>query len=276
MFYSDEYAGRKRPSSHPRRAVPEDLPQKQQHPKRHRKKKVDPTLISGGHGAPQEVKLFKLDKASTWFGPDRKVNDSNTDGKRHFSSAYMYLTRCIRKALQGDPTRHLFVNLGNDRIDSEVDRDERDLSEERKSIVYRNAHYKTFWQHEGVRALVESKFKVRAQDKKPENSSTPQKVKKRSSTRHPRGTPQKEKPHNTTPKSKKPRRTLEKKVGNMKGAYWSFSKQEHQKVRSDLYAQSRKASGNKDVKGPSGSEIAKEKGRRWKALTDEEKRKYAA
>ena len=307
MFYSDEYASRKRPSSHLRSGVPEDAPE-QQNPKRHRKKKVDKTLVSGGSATAEKVHLFQLEKASTWGGPDRSVKGSNSDGKRYFASAYMYLTRCIRKALGGDPTRDLFITVGDERVDSRVARDERDLSEQRKSIVYINAHYKTFWQHEGVRALVENKFQVRAQDQKPTSSTTTQHAKKqkrpskkRSTTQKPRSsTPPKPKkvkpekapkpPRSSTPpkpqkprsspkpkKAPKPRSTLKKSGGRMTGPYWTFSRKEHHKVRNDLHAQSREASGgNEDVKGPSGSEIAREKGRRWKALPDEEKRKYAA
>lgn len=290
MFYRDEYSARTRPIAHMRSAVvPHEFTEQQTHKKRRRSrsprkskaaKAGTTTLVSGGTGSPEEeVKLFRLDKTSSWVGPDRDVGRSNSDSARYFTSAYMYLTRCIRKALKGDPKRNLFIMVGGERINSRVVPDERDLAEENKSIVYRNAHYKTLWQHAGVRDMVVKKFLVRAQDTKPNHTT---RGKKRKSPPTERVPSKKAKVKRTprapraTQKAPKAQTSSTKSTRSMKGAFWTFSRLEHQKIRDYLHAKNQQDAGEGVVKGPSGSEIAKEKGRRWRALTSEEKLEYAA
>ena len=108
MFYANEYANRKRPQSHMHSKVPElgssgSEPQQAARKRARRasrttkhtsEKKTHKTLESGGHHAAEEaeaeaaeVKLFQLDKRSTWAGSDQNVKGSNSDRNRYFSSA---------------------------------------------------------------------------------------------------------------------------------------------------------------------------------------------
>jgi hypothetical protein len=252
-------------------------------------------LASGGGAISVEAITLK---PASWSGKDKEVSASKPDSTRYFSSTYMYFARCVRKALDKNTASDAYIHITDEEkvtsamADFAAPPNFETMQDAKKNIRYLNHHYKTLWASEAVKAKFQRAFEKKRRDDPfcinhgcPAGCKCHRRAQREMRQQKPTPTKQQQKKTTTTTKKKKKKKktTTKKKTTKeapaadtspakakktpAKGGYWKFSKDEHASVKEALKA---------DGKNPSGKDIAKEKGRRWRGLSATAKDKYAA